>query len=157
MTPAPQRGCGGALSPLPIPFLPRLSSWRTTWMEHAPRPCRAPRSCERDGGALQILLVTGFHPTAHRSCPDVRIVPGPPPQLLSSSQIPTWPTRCPPFPRGRCPRPPYVSWRWRSRWSHWDPARPSSCHSAERWRPASSAAGAYCGQAEGQLSSWRGP
>lgn len=45
----------------------------------------------------------------------------------------------------------YGSWRWRSRWSRWDPATPSSCRSAARWRPASSGAGAYC-----QRKGWAG-
>lgn len=34
----------------------------------------------------------------------------------------------------------HASWRWRSRWFHSDPARPSSSHSARRWTPSASGA-----------------
>lgn len=37
-------------------------------------------------------------------------------------------------------QPTHESLRWRSHWFRWDPATPSSCHSARRWTPSASGA-----------------
>lgn len=37
-------------------------------------------------------------------------------------------------------QPTHESLRWRSHWFRWDPATPSSCHSARRWTPSASEA-----------------